>query len=44
MREYKNKRELIDEISNRAKLFIDEFSDIQEVDKDKLVDGVEMRS
>lgn len=30
-----------DEISNRAKLFIDEFSHIPESDKDKLVDGVD---
>ena len=41
MPEYKSKQELIDEISNRAKLFIDEFSGIQETDKDKLVDGVD---
>jgi hypothetical protein len=41
MPEYKSKQELIDEISNRAKLFIGEFSDIQEEDKDKLLDGVD---
>jgi hypothetical protein len=41
MVEYQNKQELIDEISNRAKLFINEFSDIQEADKDKLIDGVD---
>ena len=41
MQEYKNKQELIDEISNRAKLFIEEFSDISEADKDKIVDGVD---
>ena len=41
MAEYKSKQELIDEISNRAKLFIDEFSNISEADKDKLVDGVD---
>jgi hypothetical protein len=39
--EYKDKQELIDEISSRAKLFIDEFSDIQEADKDKQIDGVD---
>ncbi|MDD4680665.1 MAG: ClbS/DfsB family four-helix bundle protein [Clostridia bacterium] len=41
MPEYKGKQELIDEISNRAKLFIDEFSDIQEDNKDKLIEGVD---
>lgn len=41
MTEYKNKQELIDEISNRGKLFIDEFSNIREEDKDKMMDGVD---
>lgn len=41
MQEYKSKEELIDEILNRGKLFIDEFSDIEETDKDKLIDGVD---
>lgn len=41
MPEYKNKQELIHEISNRAKLFSSEFYDIQEADKDQLVDGVD---
>ncbi|WP_367565966.1 ClbS/DfsB family four-helix bundle protein [Lacrimispora sp.] len=41
MQEYKNKQELIDEISKRAKLFIDEFSSVTETDKDKLVDDVD---
>lgn len=41
MAEYKSKQELIDEISNSAKLFINEFADIQEADKDKLLDGVD---
>ena len=41
MQEYKNMQELVDEISKRAKLFIDEFSDIPEVDKNKLIEGVE---
>lgn len=41
MPKYKSKQELIDEISNCAKLFIDEFSGIQETDKDKLLDGVD---
>jgi len=38
---YQNREELILEISNRAKLFIEEFNDINEKDKDKLVDGVD---
>lgn len=33
MPEYKSKQELLDEISNSARLFINEFSDIQEADK-----------
>ncbi|GLC80574.1 ClbS/DfsB family four-helix bundle protein [Lacrimispora brassicae] len=41
MTEYKDKQELIDEISNRAKLFIDEFSLVREADKDKSIDGVD---
>lgn len=41
MTEYKSKQELIDEISNRAKQFIDEFYNIQEGDNDKLIDGVD---
>ncbi len=41
MVEYKNREELILEISNRAKLFIKEFDDIDEKDKDKLIDGVD---
>jgi hypothetical protein len=41
MTEYKNKEELINEISNCAKIFIDEFSDIQDSDKDKFIDGVD---
>lgn len=41
MIEYKSREELVNEISNSAKLFINEFSDIQEVDKDKLIDGVD---
>ena len=41
MPEYKSKQELINEISSRAKLFSDEFCDIQEADKDKLIDGVD---
>ncbi|MFV0382001.1 MAG: ClbS/DfsB family four-helix bundle protein [Breznakia sp.] len=41
MIEYKGKQELIDEISKRAKLFINEFSDVPEKDKDKLVDGID---
>lgn len=41
MQEYKSRQELIDEISKRAKLFIDEFSDIPETDRNKLIDGVD---
>lgn len=41
MQEYKSKEEFIDEILSRGKLFIDEFSDIEETDKDKLIDGVD---
>jgi len=39
--EYQNRQELILEILNRAKLFIKEFNDIDEKDKDKLIDGVD---
>lgn len=41
MQEYKSKQELIEEISKRAELFIDEFSDIPETDTNKLIDGVD---
>ncbi len=41
MVEYKDREELILEISNRAKLFIKEFDDVNEKDKDKLIDGVD---
>ncbi|MEG2110624.1 MAG: ClbS/DfsB family four-helix bundle protein [Clostridium sp.] len=41
MREYKNKQELILEISNCAKLFIEEFDNIDEKDKDILLDEVD---
>ncbi|WP_333652181.1 ClbS/DfsB family four-helix bundle protein [Lacrimispora sp.] len=41
MQEYKDKQELIDEISKRAQLFIDEFSSVTEADKNKLVDDVD---
>ncbi|MBZ6006969.1 ClbS/DfsB family four-helix bundle protein [Paraclostridium bifermentans] len=41
MVEYKNREELILEISNRSKLFIGEFNSINEKDKDKLIDGVD---
>lgn len=39
--EYQSRKELILEISNRAKLFIEEFKDIDEKDKDKLINGVD---
>lgn len=38
---YENREELILEISKRADLFIEEFKDINEEDKDKLIDGVD---
>ena len=38
---YKNREELISEISKRAELFISEFDDVDEQDKDKLVEGVD---
>lgn len=41
MVEYKNREELILEISNRSKLFIQEFNDINEKDKYKLIDEVD---
>lgn len=41
MIEYKNREELILEISKRAKLFINEFDCIDEKDKDKLMDEVD---
>lgn len=39
--DYQNRTELIFEISKRAKLFIEEFNDIEEKDKYKLIDGVD---
>lgn len=41
MIEYKNREELILEISTRAKLFIEEFDSVSEKDKDKLIEGVD---
>ena len=41
MAEYLNREELISEISKRSKLFIEEFNDIDEKDKDTLIDGVD---
>lgn len=41
MTEYQNRQELISEISNQAKLFIKEFNDIDEKDKDNFIDGVD---
>lgn len=41
MSEYQNRKELILEISNRAKLFIEEFNDIDEKDKDRLINGID---
>ncbi len=38
---YENREELNLEISKRANLFIEEFKDINEEDKDKLIDGVD---
>ena len=39
--DYKSKQALITEIEKTAKLFINEFVDVEEVDKDKLIDGVD---
>lgn len=41
MIDYKSKQELIDEILSCVKLFIDEFFDIKEIDKDKFIDGID---
>lgn len=41
MVEYKNREELILEIKKCSKLFIDEFNNIDEKDKDKLIEGVD---
>lgn len=37
MQQYKDKQELIDEINGQAGLFINEFYDINEKDKDKII-------
>lgn len=39
--EYKNKEELLDELNKRAKLFINEFQEVQEEEKDIFVEGVD---
>lgn len=41
MAEYQNRQELILEISKRAKLFIEEFNDVDEKYKDRLIEGVD---
>lgn len=41
MKSYGNKRELIEEIQKQATLFIEEFSDIEDEQKDTLVEGVD---
>ena len=41
MQEYETKRALIAEIEKTADLFIKEFTDVEEGDKDKLIDGVD---
>lgn len=38
MTEYKNRQELIVEILNRGRLFIEEYKDINEKDRDRLID------
>ena len=38
---YENKQQLLDEINKTAKLFIDEFSELSESDKDKFIEGVD---
>ncbi|NLT96324.1 MAG: ClbS/DfsB family four-helix bundle protein [Clostridia bacterium] len=41
MQEYESKKALITEIEKTAHLFINEFLDVEEDDKDKLIDGVD---
>lgn len=41
MPEYKNKQELIEEINRRAKLFIDEFREVDASEKDILLEEVD---
>ena len=41
MRKYETKKDLTDEIQKRAALFIDEFSDVQDDQKDILIEGVD---
>lgn len=41
MQGYESKKALISEIEKTADLFINEFSDVKEEDKDKLIDGVD---
>ena len=41
MQEYETKRALIAEIEKTADLFIKEFTDVEEGDTDKLIDGVD---
>ncbi|RKJ50830.1 DfsB family protein [Butyricicoccus sp. 1XD8-22] len=41
MQEYANKQTLINEITKRAKLFINEFRTVNNLDKDILVNGVD---
>ncbi|AEV69926.1 ClbS/DfsB family four-helix bundle protein [Acetivibrio clariflavus] len=41
MQGYENKKALICEIEKTAELFINEFVNVEEADKDKLIDGVD---
>jgi hypothetical protein len=41
MAEYQNKQELIEEINKRAKLFIDEFKEVESSQKDIRLEGVD---
>ena len=41
MKEYKDKKELINEIQKSSKLFIEEFDDVNEYDRNKIIDGVD---
>jgi len=41
MQEYLNKKELINEINKRANLFINEFKEIKDENKDTSVEGVD---
>src|SRR5699024_1995546 len=41
MKEYKDKEELINEIQKTSRLFISEFDDVNEYERNKIIDGVD---